>query len=32
MFYCNDGKITKFELNDTKNFSGAYVVMYQLIT
>ena len=26
-FYCNDSKITKFELIDTKNSSTDYVVM-----
>ena len=31
-FYCNDSKITKFEMIDTKNSSTAYVVMYELIT
>ena len=31
-FYCNDGKITEFEMIDAKNSSAAYVVMYKLIT
>ena len=31
-FYCNDSKITDFEMIDTKNSSTAYVVMYKLIT
>ena len=31
-FYCNDSKITEFEMIDTKNSSTAYVVMYELIT
>ena len=31
-FYCNDSKITEFEMIDTKNSSTAYVVMYKLIT
>ena len=31
-FYCNDNKITEFEMIDTKNSSTAYVLMYQLIT
>ena len=31
-FYCNDSKITEFEIIDTKNCSTAYVVMYKLIT
>ena len=31
-FYCNDSKITEFEMIDTKNFSTGYVVMYNLIT
>ena len=30
--YCNDSKITKFEMMDTKNTSTAYAVMYKLIT
>ena len=30
-FYCNDSKITEFEMIDTKNSSTAYVVMYKLI-
>ena len=30
--YCNDSKITKFEMIETKNSSTAYVVMYELIT
>ena len=31
-FYCNDSKITEFEMIDTKNSSTAYVVKYKLIT
>ena len=31
-FYCNDSKITEFEMIDTNNSSTAYVVMYKLIT
>ena len=31
-FYCNDSKITEFEMIDTKNSSTAYVVMYKLTT
>ena len=31
-FYCNDSKITEFEMIDTKKSSTAYVVMYNLIT
>ena len=31
-FYCNDSKITEFEMIDTKNSSTAYVAMYKLIT
>ena len=31
-FYCNDNKITEFEMIDTKNSSTAYVVMCKLIT
>ena len=31
-FYCNDSKITEFEMIDTKTSSNAYVVMYKLIT
>ena len=30
--YCNDSKITEFEMIDTKDSSTAYVVMYELIT
>ena len=30
-FYCNDSKITEFEMIDTKNSSTAYVVMYRLL-
>ena len=30
--YCNDSKITEFEMIDTKNSSTAYVLMYKLIT
>ena len=30
--YCNDSKITEFEMIDTKNSTTAYVVMYKLIT
>ena len=32
IFYCNDSKITEFEMIDTKNSSTAYVVMDKLIT
>ena len=31
-FYCNDSKITEFEMIATKNSSTAYLVMYNLIT
>ena len=31
-FYCNDSKITEFEMIDTKNSSATYVVIYKLIT
>ena len=31
-FYCDDNKITEFEIIDTENSSTAYVVMYKLIT
>ena len=31
-FYCNDSKITEFEMIDTKTSITAYVVMYKLIT
>ena len=31
-FYCNDSKITEFDMIDTKNSCTAYVVMYKLIT
>ena len=31
-FYCNDSKITEFQMIDAKNSSTAYVVMYELIT
>ena len=31
-FYCDDSKITEFEMIDTKDSSTAYVVMYKLIT
>ena len=31
-FYCNDSKITEFEMIDTKHSITAYVVMYKLIT
>ena len=31
-FYCNDSKITEFEMIDIKNSSTAYVVKYKLIT
>ena len=31
-FYCNDRKITEFEMINTKNSSTAYVVMYTLIS
>ena len=27
-FYCNDSKITEFEMIDTQNSSAAYVVMH----
>ena len=30
-FYCNDSKITEFEMIDTKNSSTAYVVMYYIM-
>ena len=30
-FYCNDSKITEFEMNNTKNYSTAYVVLNKLI-
>ena len=30
-FYCNDNKITEFEIIDSKNFSIAYVILYELI-
>ena len=30
--YCNDSKITEFEVVDTKNSFIANVVMYKLIT
>ena len=30
-FYCNDSKITEFEMIDTKKFYTSYVVMYKLI-
>ena len=30
--YCNDSKITDFEMIDTKNSYIAYVLLYQLIT
>ena len=30
-YSCNDSKITKFEMIDTKNSSTAFVVMYKLI-
>ena len=30
--YCNDSKITEFEMIDTKHSSTAYVVLYKLIT
>ena len=30
--YCNDSKITEFEMIDTKHSSTAYVVMYEFIT
>ena len=29
-FYCNDSKITEFEMIDTKNSSTAYVIIYKL--
>ena len=31
-FYCNDIKITEFEMIDTKNLSTAYLVTYKLVT
>ena len=31
-FYCNDNKITEFDMTNTKNSSTAYVVIYKLIT
>ena len=31
-FYCNDSKITEFEMIDSNNSSTAYVVVYKLIT
>ena len=31
-FYCNDNKITEFDMIKTKNSSTAYVVIYKLIT
>ena len=31
-FYCNDSKITEFEMIDTENSSTAYVIMYNLST
>ena len=31
-FYCNDTKMTEFEIIETRNSSTAYVVMYKLIT
>ena len=31
-FYCNDSKITEFEMIDTENPFTAYVVMYKFIT
>ena len=30
-FFCNDSKITEFEMIDTKISSTAYVVMYELV-
>ena len=30
-FYCNDNTITEFEIIDSKNFSTAYVILYELI-
>ena len=30
-FYCNDNKITEFEIIDSKNSSTAYVILYALI-
>ena len=32
VFYCNDNKITEFDMINTKNSSTAYVVIYKLIT
>ena len=31
-FYCNDNKITEFDMINKKNSSTAYVVIYKLIT
>ena len=31
-FYCNDRKITEFEMTDTQNSSAAYVLSYKMIT
>ena len=31
-FYCNDGKITEFEMIDNKNSSTAYKIMHTSIT
>ena len=30
-FYCNDNKITEFEIIDSKNSSNAFVLLYELI-
>ena len=31
-YYCNDSKITEFDMIDAKNSSTAHVVLYKLIT
>ena len=31
-YYCNDSKLTEFEMINTKNCSTAFVVMYRLTT
>ena len=31
IFYCNDKKITKFQITESKTSSTAYVVVYELI-
>ena len=30
-FYCNDSKITEFEIVDTKNSTTAYLILYKMI-